>query len=315
MQPIGPHQAKFRHHCYSPDSSAVAIKALPMGLQLSKCWRYLYIVLMAWGLTFAVALKPSFGEVPRSFQPDNLQAYQLTNLTLAGEVALGRAVDAQLRQDGLMPYSDSPAIADYVEGVGQRVAMASQIPANFFTFQIVDDPDANAHATMGGFVYINTGLLRVIQNEAELAGVLAHEIGHLEYRDGLNYLWHLLTVEQLWQQEQGFAQHLVKVGGQLRSLSNSHENEFLADAAAFWLLGEVGYAQVGLVTLLERLQADQTQPTASGLVSTHPTPQGRLRQLERLLATEATVNADQGLDQAAYSTRIATLINPLVPQI
>lgn len=269
---------------------------------------------MALGLTLALALQPSLGEVPRSFQPDTLRAYQLTNLTLAGEVALGQAVDLQLRQDGLVVYAGSPAISAYVDAVGQRVAIASRLPNHFFTFQVVDDLDANAHATMGGFVYINTGLLLAIQNEAELAGVLAHEIGHLEHRDGLNHLWHLLTVEQLWQQEQGFAQHLVDVGGQLRSLSNSHEDEFLADATAFRILGEAGYAQAGLITLLHRLGADQTQPTTPGLVSTHPTARGRLRQLQRLLNTEATASADQGLDQATYSARTAALGDPSASQ-
>ncbi|MEO1067691.1 MAG: M48 family metalloprotease [Cyanobacteria bacterium J06638_6] len=266
-------------------------------------------------MTFILALPQSRSEVPRSFQPDNLQPYQLTNLTLAGEVALGKAVDAQLRQDGLELYSGDPGIAAYVNTVGQRVAAASRLPARVFTFQIVDDPDANARATMGGFIYINTGLLRAIQNEAELAGVLAHEVGHLEHRDGLNQLWHLLTVEQLWQQEQGVAQRLVEVGGQLRSLSNSHAAEFLADATAFRLLGEAGYAQVGLVTLLQRLQADSPGPIAPGLVSSHPPPQGRLRQLQRQLATVATMGADWGLDQAAYAARIANLDDPLLSPI
>jgi predicted Zn-dependent protease len=286
-----------------------------MGLQFSRGWRYLYTTLIALGLTFILALPHSRGEVPRSFQPDNLQAYQLTNLTLAGEVALGRTIDSQLRQDGLVLYSGSPAVSAYVNTVGQRVAAASRLPARIFTFQVVDDPDINARATMGGFIYINTGLLRAIQNEAELAGVLAHEVGHLEHRDGLNQLWHLLTVEQLWQQEQGVARRLVQVGGQLRSLSNSHAAEFLADATAFRLLGEAGYAQVGLVTLLQRLQADSPGPLAPGLVSTHPPPQGRLRQLQRQLATAATASAEQGLDQAAYSARIANLGDPVPPPI
>ncbi len=286
-----------------------------MGLQLARGWRFLYIALVTLGLSILLTLQPSRGDVSRSFEPDNVQAYQLTNLTLAGEIALGRAVDGQFRQEGLVIYSGDPTISAYVDRVGQRVATASQLPAQIFTFQVVHDPDPNAHATMGGFVYINTGLLGVIQNEAELAGVLAHEVGHLEHRDGLNRLWHLLSIEQLWQQEQGFAQDMIQVGGRLRSLSNSHEDELLADAAAFRLLGDAGYAQGGLLTLLQRLQADRPrQPTAVGLVSSHPAPQSRLKQLQRLLATEATASADQGLDPAAYSIQTTALAAPPAAQ-
>ena len=74
---------------------------------------------------------------------------------------------------------DDPELAEYVDRIGQRLVAHSATPKKTFTFTLLDSPDINAFALPGGAIYVNRGLLAYLDNEAELAGVLAHEIGHV----------------------------------------------------------------------------------------------------------------------------------------
>ena len=75
-----------------------------------------------------------------------------------------------------------PDLARYVGSIGQLLARTSETPSFTFTFTVLNSPVINAFATPGGFVYVTRGLLALADNEAELAGVLAHEIGHVVAR-------------------------------------------------------------------------------------------------------------------------------------
>jgi len=77
---------------------------------------------------------------------------------------------------------DDPELQAYINRVGQRLVASSDEPTGKFTFTVIDSPDINAFALPGGYVYINRGLLAYLENEAELAGVLGHEIGHVTGR-------------------------------------------------------------------------------------------------------------------------------------
>ena len=74
---------------------------------------------------------------------------------------------------------DDPELSEYINRIGQRLAKNSADPNQVFTFTVLDSPDINAFALPGGFIYVNRGLLAYLENEAELAGVIAHEIGHV----------------------------------------------------------------------------------------------------------------------------------------
>ncbi|NJL44816.1 MAG: M48 family metalloprotease [Leptolyngbyaceae cyanobacterium SM2_3_12] len=274
-----------------------------------KNWIYLALAgLVALAIVMLTAA-PSPAQISRSFPVDRLHTYQLTNLNWADEVALGEAIDRQLKQDGLRLYGGNFPINDYVNQVGQRVAAASHQAHRVYTFQVVDDPGINAFATLGGYIYIYTGLLQAMQNEAELAGVLAHEVGHIEQQDGLNQLWHQLTVHQLGQQLEGIHQRRVAFSGQLRSLSTSHADEYVADTIAFHILGRAGYAQAALVTLLQRMDQDFSEAVPIGFISSHPNPRRRVSQLQQRLAVEQNPLAMEGLDSDPYAARVAPLID------
>lgn len=77
---------------------------------------------------------------------------------------------------------DDPELAEYIDRIGQRLVKSSSMPDATFTFTVLDSPDINAFAMPGGYIYISRGLLAYLESEAELAGVIGHEIGHITER-------------------------------------------------------------------------------------------------------------------------------------
>ena len=114
---------------------------------------------------------------------------EISLVTTADELAIGKAgYGAVLEEYGLY---DDPALQAYVNTIGQKVAHVSHLPNLEWHFTIVDDPAINAFAMPGGYIYITRGILPYLNSEAQLAGVLGHEIGHVTHRH---------TAEQMTQQ-------------------------------------------------------------------------------------------------------------------
>lgn len=98
----------------------------------------------------------------------------------AGEIKQGREMHDEMMSKGAA--YDDPEIQDYVNRIGQRLAKHSDMPDLEWTFTVIDAPDLNAFALPGGFIYINRGLLAYLEGEAQLAGVIGHEIAHVTAR-------------------------------------------------------------------------------------------------------------------------------------
>ncbi len=105
---------------------------------------------------------------------------ELALMTEARELSIGRDADVQIREQ--MGVYDSPALQAYVEDLGHRLAALSHRPNLPWQFAIVDSPAVNAFAVPGGYIYLTRGILAYLGDEAELAGVLGHEIGHVTAR-------------------------------------------------------------------------------------------------------------------------------------
>ena len=105
---------------------------------------------------------------------------QLLTMSEADEIQLGRQSDAEVRQQ--MGVYEDQALQQYVTQVGQRLARASYRPNMPWTFTVVNESAVNAFALPGGFVYITRGILPFLRDEAELAAVMGHEIGHVDGR-------------------------------------------------------------------------------------------------------------------------------------
>ena len=126
--------------------------------------RLLLVSLVAWGC----ATNPATGR------------RQLMLMSEQEEIQIGRQSDKEIRQQmGL--YNDA-ALQAYVNTIGQKLATSSHRPTLPWSFAVVDEPAVNAFAVPGGFIYLTRGILPFLRDEAELAGVLGHEIGHVDAR-------------------------------------------------------------------------------------------------------------------------------------
>lgn len=105
---------------------------------------------------------------------------QLMLMSEQEEIQIGRQSDAEIRQQ--MGLYNDPALQAYVRSVGEKLAASSHRPDLPWSFAVVDEPAVNAFAVPGGFIYLTRGILPFLRSEAELAGVLGHEIGHVDAR-------------------------------------------------------------------------------------------------------------------------------------
>ncbi|RPI49748.1 MAG: hypothetical protein EHM55_23040 [Acidobacteria bacterium] len=124
--------------------------------------------LLAAVLISACAINPVTGKRELSFMSE------------AQEISVGRELDAQVRQE--MGLYEDEDLQRYVQDLGMRLASRSQRPNLPWSFAVVDSPAVNAFALPGGFIYITRGILPYLDNEAQLVGVLGHEIGHVTAR-------------------------------------------------------------------------------------------------------------------------------------
>jgi predicted Zn-dependent protease len=203
-------------------------------------------------------------------------------------------------------------IQDYVNRIGQELARNSDKPKQKFTFTVIDSENINAFAMPGGYVFVNRGLMLYLDNEAELAGVIGHEIGHVtENHAGrqkaaavgnqvASQLAYILTGSA------DFADGTNMAGtAMVRGYGRDHELEADAAGAAFmYSSGYDPYALLDVIGVLKdqeqynRVKAKQSGKKAQtyhGLFSTHPRNDARLQQVIKTageLDPEATVGAD-----------------------
>ena len=232
-----------------------------------------------------------------------IRIVQISNLSDQQEIELGQQVNQQILQS--VHLYDNAGITQYVDEIGQRLALGidrSQIP---YTFQVVEDNQINAFATFGGFVYVYTGLLKAADNEAQLASVLAHEIGHVDRRHAIQQMQQVAISEGLLTAGGINQNAAIALGAELAlHRPNSRAHELEADEAGLSLLTQAGYAPIAAVDFLEKLLAHpQNTPD---FLSTHPHPEVRIQSLnEQLDPAMATIGG--GLDNAAYRNRMQAL--------
>jgi len=234
-----------------------------------------------------------------------VQIFELSNISNKEEVQLGKQINQQLVSSEVQLYRN-PQVNRYIDQLGQRLAPNSSRPDLPFTFQVVKDESVNAFATTGGFVYINTGLLKAADNEAQLASVIAHEIGHITNR-------HLIKQMQETAIAQGVAttagldnNTAVQIGVDLAlSRPNSRQDEFEADKTGLELLRRSGYAESAIVAFMEKLlKQGSSVPT---FLSRHPATKDRIARLKREIDPQKA-DRDAGLDEAAYRAKIRPLL-------
>jgi predicted Zn-dependent protease len=210
------------------------------------------------------------------------------------------------------------SINEYVNSVGQRLARASGRPNIPWRFYVVDDKSINAFATLGGRVYVHTGLLAATQSEAQLASVLGHEIGHIVGRHGLENvkksqkygtLAGLATIAgailggQAGANLGGLAGNMI-AGGYLMKHSRDAERE--ADYLGLYDLKEAGYNTGGMVEMFEILQeVGASSPNAFGsILASHPAPSERAANTRREISQYLRGSDRKGLSNTEDFQRL-----------
>lgn len=208
------------------------------------------------------------------------------------DIQLGQQAADQVRKQ--VTVVRDPLLQDYVKRVGRRLAAQPEAGDWPFTFTVVQDPSINAFALPGGSMFINTGAIAAADNEAQLAGVMAHEMSHVILRHGTNQV----SKANLLQIPAMLAGAVVGNGtilGQLArlgvglgansvllSFSRSAESE--ADALGTHLMAEAGYNPLELAHFFEKLQAKSGSRTIQFL-SDHPNPGNREQAIEAEIRT------------------------------
>ncbi|MDT5294030.1 MAG: hypothetical protein QOJ76_910 [Acidobacteriota bacterium] len=207
------------------------------------------------------------------------------------EVALGRQLAADV--DRQAKFIDDPVITEYINRVGQNIVLHSDAKVPF-TIKVIDSDEVNAFALPGGFFYVNKGLILAADNEAEVAGVMAHEIGHVAARHAMeNQAKGMLAEIGLMAGSiflGGLGGMLINQGAQFGALlgfmkfSRSAESE--ADMLGVEYLWAAGYDPNAMSTMFEKLAAkNKKKPgTFSKLFETHPQSVDRMEASRQLVA-------------------------------
>ena len=275
---------------------------------VNRYYRHFFYGIIAVILTLAIGLgtiKPSYGVSWMELLIRGVQVVQLSNISDKQELELGKGINDQLISSGQAKIYRGKAINDYVKQIGERLAKTSDRPDLPYTFQVVDDKAINAFATMGGYVYVNTGLIAAADNEAELASVIAHEIGHIVGRHSIEHMREAAISQGLLSAAGLDKSNAIQIGVQLAvSRPNSRSDELEADRFGLENLKKANYAPAGMLGFMQKLlKKGGSTPT---FLSTHPATSERIDRLEAQI-DPATANTGEGLNNQVYKQRIKSI--------
>ena len=216
-----------------------------------------------------------------------------SDLSDSEEIDLGSGIAANLL--GAAALTQNAEMQRYVNRVGQWLALQTERPELPWRFGVLDSPNVNAFATPGGYIFVTRGLLLRLNNESELAGVLAHEIAHVLQRHHVSAIRKSAGAEALagvanmaaaqrgdWRSQQ--LGKLFSAGTELYITGLSKDDELAADRAGVVIAARAGYHPYGLISVLQTLNRINPQDGAVALMfKTHPTPASRMDALDQAM--------------------------------
>ena len=199
------------------------------------------------------------------------------------EIAVGREVTGRML--GAAPLVADPQLQAYVNDVGRWVASQTERADLRWHFGVIDSPSINAFAAPGGYVLITRGLYEILDTEAQLAGVLGHEIGHIVQRHHITVMQKSAAISagaRIAQRDSRshLVNNLIGTGAEVFARGLDKGAEFEADQIGVVLAARAGYSPYGLVEVLHKLAARAADDASLALLfKTHPNPGERLSQL------------------------------------
>jgi beta-barrel assembly-enhancing protease len=238
----------------------------------------------------------------------------------AQDIQLGKEAAGQVEQQ--YQVVKEPTLEAYINTVGKRLASQPLAESNKwpYYFRVVNDPSINAFALPGGPMYVHTGLLKAVENESQLAGVLAHEMSHVVLRHGTNQATKanalqlpLVLAGAVTGAKGGILGQLSQMGLGLGAnsvlLRFSRDAEKQADLLGAQIMAGAGYNPVEMARFFEKLEKESGSKTPQFL-SDHPNPGNRVKYVseEAQLMPQREFNADTG--QLAQAKQLAAAVPP-----
>jgi len=211
-----------------------------------------------------------------------------TGMDEKDEIAAGREVAGRML--GAAPLVADAELQAYVNRVGRWIAAQAERPGLPWHFGVIDSPSINAFAAPGGYVLITRGLYEILDSEAQLAGVLGHEIGHVVQRHHVTVMQKSAAVSAGAQLAQArdrsqLVGNLIGTGAEIFARGLDKSAEFEADQIGVVLAARAGYSPYGLVEVLHKLSARGAEDASLALLfKTHPHPGERLTEIGQVLA-------------------------------
>ena len=259
---------------------------------------------------------PSLADLSSRESLQALARVGATTLTISPEkeAEIGRSVAGTVV--AMEPLMDHEAITRYVELVGHTVAEQSIRRGEVaFRFGVLDSDQVNAYAAPGGYIFVTRGTLAILQSEAQLAGILAHEVAHVDARHVMNELRRGDAL-QVAQEEADLTGPLLDriagAGSSLLFTGLGREDEFEADALGLVYAAGAGYRANALLSFLEQMDQVEGDPDEEGrfrsLRATHP-PAGERLEAMRISLESFSGGGEGGAELAdRYRERVLDLL-------
>ncbi len=219
------------------------------------------------------------------------------------DVQLGLQLHKEIRNNHReYPILNDAEVVNYVQNIVNRIIQSPAIKyRNFFKYKVTiirDDKTVNAFATPGGLIYVYTGLLKFVDDEATLASILAHEIAHSECRHaterltkayGVSILLDIILGKNPSQIEEIAANLFTG----LAFLKNSRDDEYEADEYAYKYLKSTEWYPGALIFFFEKIKKNDRGSFLEVLLSTHPLSQDRIERLNRMISQDKMPPSDE----------------------
>jgi predicted Zn-dependent protease len=233
----------------------------------------------------------------------------LSLISVSDEIAMGRDAQKQVRKS--VPVVSDPALNTYVTQVGKQLAARARGPRYPYSLSIANYRELNAFALPGGPVWINRGILHAAANEAQLAGVLAHEIAHIAQRHAADQITKQLVANgflgllgAVLGNDPGAAR-TAQAGARILAgsymLKFSRDDEREADVIGSQIMQRAGWDARGMAEFMETLRREQGRDPGSVeiFLSSHPAPAERAAALRRSLGARPSGRRDSAAFRAA----------------
>lgn len=246
-------------------------------------------IILALILALAPAVAPGCAKNPLTGKKEFML------LSAEDELALGQQAAQPTAEELGGPYAD-PVIRQYVQAVGQRVA-AEALKVSYpyeYTFDVLDTDMVNAFALPGGPIFVTRGLLMKIDDESQLAGVLAHEVTHVAARHSARQISTAMGAQFILSvlgaaggsQGGGYAGNLGKIVGGLVRLKYGRDDETQSDTYGVDFAVRAGYQPTGLVRVMEMFKRMEEEGGGGGpeFLRSHPLPDNRIENIRGIIS-------------------------------